>query len=242
MNIPVDKIYCIQYLEAPERREYMIDQFKRLDILDKVEFYNAINFKKIFPENILNNLNKDICSFPIMGCAISHYSVIKTAYALNYKSILVLEDDISFLKDENILQEYFNNIPNDWDYIKFIVPIDKTIKYNLPTAKHFLNFRDLNIISAPCAGAYMINRKAMKLYINYQESHPLKPADLIPYFYIGLKNLKLNSYTPNKTLMAPTIYLNKENKIIFGDLLYNFNKNDFFNYKIFLKSIINNNR
>jgi GR25 family glycosyltransferase involved in LPS biosynthesis len=53
-----------------------------------------------------------------LGCAISHYSCIKQAKDLGYKSILIFEDDVTFLNNfNNIIESYLNVVPDDWDVL-----------------------------------------------------------------------------------------------------------------------------
>lgn len=52
-------------------------------------------------------------------CVMRHYETLKTAYALGYERILVLEDDIRFLSDLDALAEVVKSLPHDYDIAKF---------------------------------------------------------------------------------------------------------------------------
>ena len=52
-------------------------------------------------------------------CARSHYSMVKECYDRGFKHILIMEDDIKFLKDNQTFCNYLNNIPNDYDLLQF---------------------------------------------------------------------------------------------------------------------------
>ena len=53
-----DKIYCINYLESPDRRIFMEKQFNELGL--DVTFYNALNYNRFFTEDIKQVICKKI--------------------------------------------------------------------------------------------------------------------------------------------------------------------------------------
>lgn len=57
--------------------------------------------------NAFNESERGLLKHPNeYDCARNHYTIIKTAYDLGYEHILVMEDDIRFLKDANIFNMY----------------------------------------------------------------------------------------------------------------------------------------
>ena len=131
----------------------------------------------------LRNMHK------VLGCALSHYTCIKSAKLLGYKNVLILEDDTCFIKDILLLKEYLNNLPADWDYIKYslchsdyrnITALYKTV--NNINENYFLINKELPAwFSSNCSGAYALNEKTMDYYINTFENSKLTPADKIQY-------------------------------------------------------------
>lgn len=105
MKTTFDKIYCINFLPNKYRREFMQYQFNDLGL--DVEFYDAIDYSKV-----LKNIN--ISNFPVFGCSESHYHCIKKSQLLGYEKILILEDDVCFLKDKKTVEYFLNELPNDW--------------------------------------------------------------------------------------------------------------------------------
>ena len=94
-----DKIYVINYIEAPDRRENMIKQLKHYNFEDGVEFSYGIPFIKIksietYLKEICKHMRYGVGHISGFGCSITHYTTIKTAFELGYNSILILEDDI----------------------------------------------------------------------------------------------------------------------------------------------------
>lgn len=87
-----DKIYCINLDISIDRKEYVSNIFKELNI--PVEFYNIKKHE----------------NGGLYGCFDSHINIIKYAYENNLENILVFEDDIEPTKSYNI--ENINKIIN----------------------------------------------------------------------------------------------------------------------------------
>jgi GR25 family glycosyltransferase involved in LPS biosynthesis len=105
-----DNIYCVNLDTRTDRWGNAIQEFEKHKL--SVERFPAIVGN---PTGIqYNMLDGNV------GCALSHYNVIKDANDKKYESILVLEDDVIFSDN---LQEQFNDmiqyIPSNWDMIYF---------------------------------------------------------------------------------------------------------------------------
>lgn len=212
----------------------MTQQFEELGLIDKVEFFNAIDYSEIFPQSIFSELNYTTQTFPILGCAISHYSCISSAYEQGLNNILILEDDICFLKDKDVLEKYFNNLPKNYRYIKYVVTgFDKK---NIPD--NLYNSLRGGIFMNTCAGAYALDRDGMREWLQWQKKMKLMAADWVPGFYININK----GYYPNKLIMTPQVFLEPEGKEINTGLIYEFDKEDFYLPDKFLVSTLNPNR
>ena len=111
-------VYCVSYAPYKERREKLIEELKRVGILnDKADdngkpfftFHMTVDNK--FEQNLLytswfkHPTNNKRFNRGALSLAMGHYHVMKEALALGYERILVIEDDIAFLKDKD---EIFN--------------------------------------------------------------------------------------------------------------------------------------
>jgi len=114
------EIWCINLKYRTDRYEHAIQQFKNINILDKVNFYH--------PEKSNHKITQK-------GCWDSHKYCMKKALD-NNKNILIFEDDVLF--DNNIIKQYENikkfYKKDNWDilrlgYIAF--QYDKQIEINL---------------------------------------------------------------------------------------------------------------
>lgn len=105
-----DQIYCINLKHRTDRWENCLRQFSRLGISDRV----------IRKEGLM-------CAHPKLsqkqnaqiGCALSHYSILKEAQEKKYSNILVFEDDFLFFDNYNTLSDKINKstkeLPENWD-------------------------------------------------------------------------------------------------------------------------------
>lgn len=102
-----------------------------------------------------------------------HYRVIKTAYELGCGNCLVVEDDVRFLKDLNLLSDIVNDLPEDYDIALFDLfksqkmPMTEVMHYinDCKASKYWRRFR--NMRSFAC---YAMSRKAMGRFIRLFES------------------------------------------------------------------------
>lgn len=237
MKHKFDKIYCINFLESKERREFQKKQFEYLGL--DVEFFNAIDYGKIIKPHILKINRSELIEPRIFGCAMSHYSCIKQAQLLGYESVLILEDDVCFLKDVKLLEKYFNNLPKDWDYIKFVVVGVEEGKFD----KKWIDLKS-NYNTNVCASAYALNKKAIDLYCNNVENYQgLVPADLYLHFNFEINSSPLNSYMTNIPLVLPQVYLSDEKKnFTFLQPVWKYNYDDYYQPDEFLVSTLQENR
>lgn len=87
-----DRVAIINLAERSDRREETVQEFRRIGWTienDKIKFFNAIRPMEAdgFP------------SVGVRGCYLSHYNVVKQAKCDNLSNILIMEDDIAFIKN-----------------------------------------------------------------------------------------------------------------------------------------------
>lgn len=221
-----DKIYVLNYIEGKGRREAMIKQLKHFGLLNDVEFHYGMPFGKIkaMAPKIQEIADKmpydDLGRITGIGCSFNHYSAIKTAYETGANSVLIIEDDVCLRNDLDLIYEYFDNIPKDWDYL-YLLPIISFTAVNVHDLELFrtsqnkwINLKDFHIGQLHTSkyrynhpwvgsGAYAMNRKAMELYIDiFENSLIIINSDMIEYFYHNISQSPLNMYTTNIRLFA----------------------------------------
>jgi GR25 family glycosyltransferase involved in LPS biosynthesis len=178
----IDVIYWINLDRAKDRHKYMTGLFK-----DKI-FKN----KKIIRKKAVDYKEKNIADMMVTSdlrhteleysCLLSHLETIRLFSETNYKTALILEDDISLDYKPywvKTIQEVIDGAPKDWDILKlYINPncIDKYTKlYTLWDANPRVNFigkkfknsvpKKKMITEDYGCVAYLINNKAAKKII-----------------------------------------------------------------------------
>ena len=231
MKTQFEKIYVLSLITNHKRRKFIIDQFKYLDIqfefIYGTDFYNLkydANNKQIkYPDVHINETHDFFRQSGDYGCTLSHYNGILFAYELGYNNILIIEDDICFIKDKNLIYKCINNIPDDADYVtwdpRFIIYNDYVYYKQFINNKNIYTNITNKLGNIPMIGGMMygiMNRKSMEIYLNNQRNS-MKMSDLIGEFNVGNKYIK--KYVCNKCICAEQFNLlcnfkNEKNNII----------------------------
>jgi GR25 family glycosyltransferase involved in LPS biosynthesis len=116
-----DKIFYINLDHRVDRKEHMESQFKKYGI--EAERFSAISLTKEQNDDLI----KKGCNFyddprpeyapRIKSCTISHLTVLLRSKMMDYKNVLIFEDDALF--DDNIIEDLSNCVEDlsviDWD-------------------------------------------------------------------------------------------------------------------------------
>ena len=105
----------------------------------------------------------------------SNYRAIATAYYLGAQSVLIMQDDIRFLKDTTLLQKIIEGLPADYDLamMNHMKPSSMSMPEYASIFKqpkingYWVRFRELT-----SSGCYAMSRKGMERYLRAYE----KPA------------------------------------------------------------------
>lgn len=218
MKTQFDKIYVISLITNKDRQEFIKYQMNELDIdfefIYGVDFYNLkydISGNEINYPNLIfdyTNLNNNT----MFGCTISHYKAILQAYYLNYNNVLIIEDDMCFNKDYNLLYDMLNNIPKDADFVTYDPRSNKkdiilSILENIKLNKNNRYFKS-NIDTFGAACFALMNRSTMELYIN-QQHNLLQMSDHVIYFYENTHNAPINKYISTNCIIIDQLTHNK---------------------------------
>ena len=191
-----DAIYCISLADNISRRDDLKKELSRVGILNLNIFHWKITVKNELYKYIWNNpsLKANKWWFHLTGtlnCTLEHYAVYKECLALGYKRVLILEDDVVFLKDIKEIQKAIDNIPQNYDILKFNSyfsgteeEIQKVINDN-KINDYYFDYSSLQQISAAC---YAVSSKAMLILSKYQETF-YQPSDAI----LNVQNTEIDS-------------------------------------------------
>ena len=148
MSEYIDKIIYINLEKRNDRKTQIENELKLFEI--DAERYNAIENKT-----------------GIIGCTESHLNILKLAKERNYKNILILEDDFTFIvskKDfEDNLRQFFESKAGlDYDVCM--------ISYYIIKHEELKEYKFINkIIEAQTASGYLVNCKYYDKLINILE-------------------------------------------------------------------------
>ena len=150
----IDKIIYINLEHRTDRKLEIEDEFNRFDL--EYERYNAIANP----------------GFGILGCGLSHLTVLKMARDNKWKNILIFEDDFMFLVDK---EEFEKNIKLLFD-IENPVNFDVCmLSYNIISSEPSEKYPFLNkVLEVQTASGYIVNEKMYdKLIELYEWAMPL---------------------------------------------------------------------
>lgn len=120
-----DRIYCIRYagrgpLDLKSDKDPYINELRRVGILDSgifdIEYSVDSLAVEIFHENHPGEFDKQNLYGHHLHVTFTHYIAALKAYTLGYNRILIIEDDICWLKDLNMIDKYLSSIPEDDKY------------------------------------------------------------------------------------------------------------------------------
>lgn len=145
----IDKIFYINLFSRKDRDEKIIAEFEKLGI----EKEKYCRFEAI-----------PTPGFGILGCGLSHLSVIQTARQRGYRNVLILEDDVQFVRNREYIDEILNRI-FQIDKVEFDVLFFSYIIYNGQNTEYDYLKRGLHTTTAT---AYLVNShyydKIIELY------------------------------------------------------------------------------
>ena len=114
-----------------------------------------------------------MCKGGWMDCTLNHNRIVRTAYELGKRSVLILEDDARFLKDKTLLGRIVEALPDDYDIamLDWVVrgkatdeECDALLKAPLVNG-YWKRFTDLR--STAC---WALSRKGMEAWLYFQEA------------------------------------------------------------------------
>lgn len=166
-----EAMYCIHYIPYKERLIYLNNEFNRIGILNSKKLHWKYTYDSIFQQDIINNHDHANKSKPYIALvAYHHYCCIKEAYELGYNNILIMENDVEFLKDINKLNEYLIRMPNydiccfDWLFNN----LNLVKLHTIPNNDRYLEFSGSSqLFTAAC---YALSRRGMKYILDKQEN------------------------------------------------------------------------
>lgn len=210
----IDKIYITHWAKLIDRKKYLTERFKFLNIEDKVIWMekwdkrncNSSEFTHLYEKGRIDlwvergnikhyqmdkNTYRDLCDAEIFNF-LNHIECYKDAIKNNYEKILILEDDIilpdNFIENLNKYMEQLIKIPN-WDamFIGTYLKDITHVKEPKQITSHLFLTNSSNTVDS-----YILNTNTIKKILN---------SDIFPFVYpidfefnYWIKNLNLQVY------------------------------------------------
>ena len=117
LNQYVDQIYCINLKRRTDRKERFLQRLAETNTdTSKLTFIEAVDGKEL--NSIPEEFNKPWPpheSPGAYGCQRSHINAIQDAKDNNYDTILIFEDDVTFIPEFNeLITDFFDSVPDNW--------------------------------------------------------------------------------------------------------------------------------
>lgn len=226
MNIPFDKVYILTTPSFKERFTFVHKQLNDLGIehnfiwgTDLGKFKNdSLGYKIHWPQLWEYETT---CTGRDVGCTLSHYDAVYQSYEFGFNKILIMEDDVCFNKNKDLIETLFNNIPEDADFVTY----DPRFWFD----KDFIQFHnDINNDNLYIKdhkqyqfmfGSMMyaiMNRNTMELYLNNQRKN-LFISDHVQGLFC---NVSVNKYISSKCIC--TDQFNIKNNFNIKDIKSNY--------------------
>lgn len=163
MSYHIDKIMYINLERRKDRRSEIEHELESMGLMEK-----AIRFEAI-----------DRPGKGIVGCTYSHLACLKYAREQNWKNVLILEDDFTFIIDkesfEHTLSTFFDsNISYDVCMISYFLQRSRPTEYSFLT----------KVDEAQTASGYLVHQKFYNKLIDlYEYAAPILDETMTHWIY-----------------------------------------------------------
>jgi glycosyl transferase family 25 len=161
MSKNISKVIYINLKKRTDRKEYIVNELDSFNL--DYERFEAI----------------ETDGFGIVGCGLSHLSVLKIAKERKYENILILEDDFTFLVSkeelEKNLEEFFSlNIPYDVCMLSYNLIQQEDTSYNVVN----------KVLEVQSASGYIVHNSYYDKLINlYEWAIPILESTKMHWIY-----------------------------------------------------------
>lgn len=169
-----DRIFIILHISKNDRRENVKRQMDYLGLTEPFThiFYTADHFAKNISLSLWNKhiVTKPFESNGVFDLYLNHLSIMSLSLSLGYDRVLVLEDDFHSLKDLNKINDYLDNMPDEYDLIQYDYTLAETNKSIMDNADEYYIKRK-NGQRLWATSAYAVSRRGMDMYLKIQETN-----------------------------------------------------------------------
>lgn len=204
-----DYVACVCFTGYKDRQEGLSQELARIGLLERAHFF--WDFPNPYTGLLAKHSCRDLYHQQMFPIGHNNYRAIKTAYELGYSSILVLEDDVRFLRDLSLLAKTIRALPDGYE----IAMLDKNFPPSIWREHQIANpkaateeaktitwqrFRKFH-----SSGCYALSREGMGKFIRAYERdsahHRLKNNDQYFNHHVFARNKMFAAY-PNVAIQG----------------------------------------
>ena len=170
---------CTKY---KSRYASVVKELSRVGIGDYITQWDISEtpLKRILHKSITTG--KHLSKIGHFSCCLSHYKAIKTAFELGCKSVLIMEDDIRFLRNLKEIEKTVMLLPDDFDYAQFEIrkpykmPVEEYISLHM---QDIVNDRWSRYSDLRGGGCYALSRRGMEKMIEAIENRIVDDSQIL---------------------------------------------------------------
>ena len=170
-----DICYVLNLSSRPDKRKFMETQFNKMGFDNIYEnnwyhYHYATEFK--YNELIADAFNRSgkgkFTKPNEYDCARNHYAIVKECYDRGFNSVLIMEDDIKFIKDSKLFIKFIDNIPDDYDVLQFgAFTVDPKVLDILNKFNKNIYWTTHRYVHTWNCSMYALSRKGMQYYLAF---------------------------------------------------------------------------
>lgn len=187
------KIYIVNLVTSTARKKYMQELLDKYEFLEQ-DFVEAVDGRIFSPEERAKAFDDQTCFRRYghdikggeVGCTLSHFKCYNKLARSNEKFALILEDDITIIRNLNAL---------DWNKVEEIMSIDEPRIMFLSGDYWYWDKKPVTrVFSAVGSYAYFINRAAAKRIVDKIPIPSNLADDWDVYKQLGVKLFAVHPY------------------------------------------------
>lgn len=209
-----DHIFCIHFLPFKERMDRLKNELRRVDLLDNdrfsFEFTVPSEYDKVIFNYTKNVGRNNLLTVNQLNLVLGTYKILMQSKIMDYERILIIEDDIAFLKNKKEIQNIIDKLPDEYDICLFDKFKDKSI-----TIDEYQSYIDDKINDCysrykrlKSCGCYSLTKKCIEKFIKMYETFLMITDE-----YTSIAELKtpLNKIFSVKNLACQISYIHSSN-------------------------------
>lgn len=195
-----DHIYCFHMVDKTARIPGLLSELQRVGILESGIFSFAYTSADPWEAKLIeaypDRLQRPhVSNQGFLNLAMANVRIMREALGLGYRRVLLLEDDVRFLKDLYMLRRGLEQTPPDRHFVQYDKFLDD-LEMPVEVYRKICDAQSINEVffdpmghQYPSSACLMVDQTGMQQLVHHAETVAPDPLDAMP-FYCGLLNNK----------------------------------------------------